>query len=127
MSLLVTAVFVYLVPLVPAWLYSKGVYSLDLFFMLFVAVMYLALQALILFGFPLYYAQDKKSHMTGFRILLYALGWEVVLMALVTVLMVALSEPQYNYDILDDIDWEALQGEMDDTSVDADINVDVAE
>jgi hypothetical protein len=109
MSILVTAVIVYGFPLFTAWLYVNGVYALDLFLLGFILVLFLSLQALILFGFPLFYAQDKKSHMTGFQILLYALGWMIVLVGLLSVLAVGLTEPEMDYSFMDDFDFGAIE------------------
>jgi len=109
MSILVTALVVYGFPLFTAWLYINGVYALDLFLLAFIIVMFLALQALILFGFPIFYAQDKKSHMTGFQILLYALGWMIVIVGVVSVIIVGLNEPTDYTDILEDFDFGALE------------------
>lgn len=102
MSLLVTALIVYGFPIFSSWLYMNGIYQLDLFLIAFTMILFLSLQALILFGFPLYYAQDKKSHMTGFRILLYALGWMVVLVGIIAYLTVAFKGQDYSsYDMSD--------------------------
>ena len=86
MSLLATAIIAYVPPLVVQSLYANGVAHLELFFFLMCIVVFLAVQGLILFGFPLYYAQDKKSHMTGFQILVYAIVWMLVIFFLVTAL-----------------------------------------
>lgn len=90
MSLLATAIIAYVPPLVVQFLYTSGVAHLELFFFLMCIVVFLAVQGLILFGFPIYYAQDKKSHMTGFQILVYALLWMVGIFLLVTILSSAL-------------------------------------
>ncbi len=82
MSLLTTGTVVYIMPFFGMWLNLHGVYALDLFLLAFAMVFFLAIQGLLLFGFPLYYAQDKKSHMTGLQILVYALLWMVVLVGL---------------------------------------------
>ena len=110
MSILVTAVVVYGFPIFTAWLYVNGVYALDLFLLGFILILFLSLQALILFGFPLFYAQDKKCHMTGFQILLYALGGMILLVALISVLAVGMSEPEDDYSFLDDFDFGAIEG-----------------
>lgn len=80
LSLLSMAVITYVLPMGGAWLNNNGVTELDLFYTAFIFIMLLATQALILFGFPLYYARDQKSHMTGFRILLASMFWMVVMM-----------------------------------------------
>lgn len=90
MSLLATAIIAYVPPLVVQFLYTSGVAHLELFFFLMCIVVFLAVQGLILFGFPIYYAQDKKSHMTGFQILVYALLWMLGIFLLVTILSSAL-------------------------------------
>lgn len=109
MSILVTAIAVYLFPLVTAWLYTNGIYTLDMFLLIFVMTLYVAVQALILFGFPLYYAQDKKCHMTGFRILLYALAWEFLLVALVCVLTVLIGGRSMDSTYLQDYNLNGLE------------------
>lgn len=68
----------------------QGIFHLDFFLLGFMFTLFVSLQALLLFGFPLYYAQDKKSHMTGFQILLYALMWMVILVGVVILLFVVL-------------------------------------
>jgi hypothetical protein len=109
MSILVTAITVYAFPILTAWLYTKGVYSLDMFLLIFVVTMYISLQALILFGFPLFYAQDKKCHMTGFRILLYALGWELLIVLLVAVITALISGQSMEAYTIGDFDLDAIQ------------------
>ncbi len=110
MSILVSAILVYGFPLLTAWLYINGVYVLNLFLLAFGVTLFLALQGLILFGFPLYYAQDKKSHMTGFQILLYAVGWMIAIVGIVTLLAIAMTEQEDMYDVWDDYDFGALEG-----------------
>ena len=83
MSLLTTGVVGYLVPLFQAWMASNGVYTLDVFLLLFAVTVFFSVQGLLLFGFPLFYAQDKKSHMTGFQILIYALMWMMAIVLLI--------------------------------------------
>lgn len=90
MSVLSTAIIVYALPIFGAWLNVNGVFHLDLFLLAFAMVLFLAVQGLLLFGFPLYYAQDKKSHMTGFQILIYALMWMVLIVLLIGCLTVVL-------------------------------------
>lgn len=109
MSILVTAVTVYVFPLLTAWLYTRGVYSLDMFLLVFVMTMYFSLQALILFGFPLFYAQDKKCHMTGFRILLCALGFELVIVLLVAVLTAMIAGQSMESYTIGDFDLDAIE------------------
>lgn len=75
MSVLSTALVTYSLPHVSRWLLTKGLMELHFFVLITAAVIYLSIQGLLLFGFPLYYVQDKKSHMTGFQILLYTLLW----------------------------------------------------
>ena len=102
MSILVTAVVVYGFPQLSGWLYANGIYQLDLFLLAFVVILFLSAQGLILFGFPLYYAQDKKSHMTGFQILLYALGWMILLVGIIAYLTVVFKGQDYSsYDMSD--------------------------
>lgn len=86
MSMLLVAFVAFVPPQIIGYMYSVGIPQLELYFVLFNVVLFLSLQAFILFGFPLYYAQDKKSHMTGFQILLYALMWMVVLMSAVVLI-----------------------------------------
>lgn len=71
---------------------AQGIYQMDLFLIAAFLTIYLAVQGLLLFGFPLYYVQDKKSHMTGFQILVYTLLWSLVLIVLLSLLMVPLNE-----------------------------------
>lgn len=92
MSVLMVAVTVYLFPLYGVWLNHYGVYELDLFLLVVFAIVFLATQGLILFGFPLYYAQDKKSHMTGLQILVYALLFILVLVVLLGLLALPLKK-----------------------------------
>ncbi len=94
LSMLSMALITYVLPMVGAWLNSSGVTELDLFYTAFIFVFLMSTQALILFGFPLYYAQDQKSHMTGFRILLAALLWMVVLMAFTALVFVKMHQSQ---------------------------------
>jgi len=97
LSLLTTAMVVFIFPLFGAWLNTLGVYQLDVFLLACVFVVFCAIQGLLLFGFPLYYAQDKKSHMTGFRILCYSLMWMVAMVLLVGLLLIPMSQPSaYN-------------------------------
>ncbi len=88
LSMVSMAVITYVLPMVGAWLNASGVTELDLFYTAFIFVFLMSTQALILFGFPLYYAQDQKSHMTGFRILLSALMWMILLMAFTALIFV---------------------------------------
>jgi hypothetical protein len=62
-----------------AWLASHGIFALDALYTGFFVLAFFSLQGLLLFGFPLYYAQDQRSHMTGFRILLSTLLWMALL------------------------------------------------
>ncbi|MFA5792606.1 MAG: hypothetical protein WC897_01905 [Candidatus Gracilibacteria bacterium] len=104
LSMLVTAVTVFVFPLLGAWLNQNGVLSLDLFYLLFCVVFFCSLQGLILFGFPLYYAQDQKSHMTGFRILVCAVLWMILMMGLLAISMVTLQKQSLStaeYDMSD--------------------------
>jgi len=91
-SLLTMGVMCYVFPHFGAWLNNNGVYQLDLFLLVFFVTIFLAVQGLLLFGFPLYYAQDKKSHMTGFQILVYALMWMVGLVLAVSLVMIPLNK-----------------------------------
>ena len=89
-SLLSIAIITYIFPHLLNWLNDNGVIQMDLFLMVFFPVFILAIQGLLLFGFPLYYAQDKKSHMTGFQILVYALMWMLGLVLVCSIIMVQL-------------------------------------
>lgn len=84
----------YILPMVGAWLNANGVTELDLFYTAFIFVILMSTQALLLFGFPLYYAQDQKSHMTGFRILLATLLWMIVIMAFTALVFVKIHQSQ---------------------------------
>ncbi len=106
MSLLATAIIAYVPPLVVQFLYTSGVAHLELFFFLMCIVVFLAVQGLILFGFPIYYAQDKKSHMTGFQILVYAIIWMMGIFFLVTVLSSSLYDSNESVN-LDDLNLVA--------------------
>lgn len=86
MSLLITAIIAYVPPVILGFLYKNGIGNLELYFILFNVVLFLSLQALVLFGFPIYYAQDKKDHNTGFQVLLYGLMWMVILFVAVVLL-----------------------------------------
>ena len=92
LSLLSMAVVTYFFPMFGAWLNANGVTELDFFYTAFIFIFLMATQALLLFGFPLYYAQDQKSHMTGFRILLTTLMWMLVLMAFTALIFVKIRQ-----------------------------------
>lgn len=94
LSMLSMGIITYVLPMVGAWLNANGVTELDLFYTAFIFVFLMSVQALLLFGFPLYYAQDQKSHMTGFRILLSALMWMIVLMAFTALAFVKIDQSQ---------------------------------
>lgn len=91
-SVLTMALMTTIFPHFGAWLNNNGVYQLDLFLLVFFITIFLAVQGLLLFGFPLYYAQDKKSHMTGFQILLYALMWMVALVLVVSLIYIPINK-----------------------------------
>ncbi len=91
MSLLVSVILGYLVPAFQGWLAFNGIFHLDIFLLLSAATIFFASQGLILFGFPLYYAKDKKSHMTGFQILIYALLWMLAAVVVIGVVAVGLN------------------------------------
>lgn len=93
LSMISMAVAVIVLPMFGLWLNMNGVLQLDFFFTAFLFVFLCATQALILFGFPLYYAQDQKSHMTAFRILLSTMMWMLALMIFVGVLFVQFEKP----------------------------------
>jgi hypothetical protein len=94
LAMLSMGVVTYVLPMVGAWLNSNGVTELDLFYTAFIFVFLMSTQALLLFGFPLYYAQDQKSHMTGFRILLATLLWMLVLMAFTALVFVKIHQSE---------------------------------
>jgi len=114
MSLLVIGVLIYGFPYFGAWLNINGVHYLDLFLLAFVFTLFMSAQGLILFGFPLYYAKDKKSHMTGFKILLYAMTWMIVLVGLISAIAVTYERGQKSVDVVDTSDLEYL---IDDSAV----------
>ncbi|MBU0981256.1 hypothetical protein KKC94_01035 [Patescibacteria group bacterium] len=89
-SILVTVVMVYGLPLALALLSKYGVYHLNLFLLGLSTVIFLSVQGLLLFGFPLFYAQDKKSHMTGFQILTYSWIWMIVIALVIVAVSLAL-------------------------------------
>ncbi|OGJ46269.1 hypothetical protein A3J23_02995 [Candidatus Peregrinibacteria bacterium RIFCSPLOWO2_02_FULL_48_14] len=101
-SLLVTAFTVFVFPLFGAWLNVNGIYDLDLFLLVFFFTIFCSLQGLLLFGFPLFYAQDKKSHMTGFQIMIYTLAWMLILVLLMGAFLVPLkSQDTYTLEDLE--------------------------
>ncbi len=89
-------VVMYLIPLIMGWIHSQMVFSLDGLLLGFGVVLFLGVQGILLFGFPLHYAQDKKDNMTGFQIIVYELIWVTVIMAIATALSVALAQPAGN-------------------------------
>jgi hypothetical protein len=91
MSLLSSVIILTVGAFFSAWLYANLLFDLGTYLLMFGFTFFMAIQGLILFGFPLYYAQDKKSHMTGFQILIYALFWMVVIVGLLGLLGVMLS------------------------------------
>jgi hypothetical protein len=86
LSLLSSSILVYSFPLILEQLYQAGVFHLDLLLIAVWVTFFFSIQGLILFGFPLFYVQDKKSHMTGFQILVYALMWLFFLMLILMLL-----------------------------------------
>jgi hypothetical protein len=84
---------VVLLPMFGLWMNMNGVMQMDFFFTAFIFTFLCATQALILFGFPMYYAQDQKSHMTALRILLCTLMWMVALMVFMGALFVEFEKP----------------------------------
>lgn len=90
LSLLSMAVITFAFPRLGAWLNLSGIYHLDFFLLAFMFTLFSSIQGLLLFGFPLYYAQDKKCHMTGFQILLYSLMWMILIVLAVIILFVTL-------------------------------------
>lgn len=108
-SLLVSAIVVYIFPNLGAWLNMNSVFSLDLFLLVFMVVVFLSLQGLILFGFPLYYAQDKKSHMTGFQILLYAIMWMIIIVLVLSFIFVQMAKQDAQSFDLDDFAVEEIE------------------
>lgn len=92
-SMLSMGVSVILLPMFGLWMNMNGVMQLDFFFTAFIFVFLCATQALILFGFPMYYAQDQKSHMTSLRILICTLMWMVILMVFCGALFVEFEKP----------------------------------
>ncbi|MEK7145618.1 MAG: hypothetical protein AAB802_00350 [Patescibacteria group bacterium] len=89
-SLLTSVIVVYGMPLIVALLNRSGVFHLDLLMMAVSLVLFFSIQGLLLFGIPLSYAHDKKDHMTGFQILLYAWGWMVLMVGLIAILSLLL-------------------------------------
>lgn len=92
-SILFTGVFSSFALWFVQWMNGQGVYEMDLFLIAVFLVIYFAVQGLLLFGFPLYYVQDKKSHMTGFQILVYTLIWIMLFVFLASVLFLLLDAP----------------------------------
>ncbi len=110
-SLLSIAIITYIFPHLGGWLNDNGVVQMDFFLLVFFIILLLAIQGLLLFGFPLYYAQDKKSHMTGFQILVYTLMWMMGLVLICSVIMVQLyKQDAYTLDELTPtVDLEVTQ------------------
>ena len=117
-SMLVTAFTVFVLPLLGTYMNKNGVSSLDLFYLAFCITFFLSMQGLVLFGFPLYYAQDKKSHMTGFKILIFAILWMVLLTGALAVCAVKLQSVT-----VDDYSLEDMMGAQGDQDVPADTGV----
>lgn len=119
LSMLSMGIVTYVLPMGGAWLNSNGVTELDLFYTAFIFVFLMSTQALLLFGFPLYYAQDQKSHMTGFRILLATLLWMLVLMAFTALVFVKMHQSEMDSMSLDTYptmqDGGAMDAPMDTT------------
>lgn len=86
-SILFTGVFSSFALWFIKWMNAQGIYEMDLFLIAVFLTIYLAVQGLLLFGFPLYYVQDKKSHMTGFQILVYTLIWSMIFLGMLSCLM----------------------------------------
>ena len=93
-SLICMGITVVVLPMFGAWMNMNGVVQLDFFYTAFMFTFLCSTQALVLFGFPMYYVQDQKSHMTAFRILLSTLMWMVVLMAFMGFLFVQYEKPE---------------------------------
>lgn len=110
-SVLTMALMTYIFPHFGAWLNNNGVYQLDLFLLVFFVTVFLSVQGLLLFGFPLYYAQDKKSHMTGFQILLYTLMWMVLLVLAISLMMIPINKQNaYTLDeVTPNMEMEVIQ------------------
>ena len=90
MSILVSVILIYGLPFLLGFLRGNGVLQLDLYLIAMTITLFFSIQGLLLFGFPLFYAKDKKSHMTGFQILIYAQLWMLVMTAIIVVLSLAL-------------------------------------
>ena len=93
LSMISLALSVIVLPMFGLWMNLNNVTQLDFFFTAFIFVFLCSSQALILFGFPLYYAQDQKSHMTAFRILLSTLMWMLLLMLFAGAAYVQIEKP----------------------------------
>lgn len=93
LSMLSMAISVILLPMFGLWMNVHGVMQLDFFFTAFIFIFLCGTQALILFGFPMYYAQDQKSHMTSLRILLCTLMCMLALMVFVGAMFVEFEKP----------------------------------
>lgn len=92
MSVLTSVIIVYGVPMLAGLLNSWGLAHLDLYITVVGLVLFMAIQGLLLFGFPLFYANDKKDHMTGFQILVYTLLWILVISLVVILSSVGLTQ-----------------------------------
>ncbi len=80
LSFTALALNLFLLGLAGGYLSSIGLMQLAVFATAVLFILTLASQGLILFGFPLYYAQDQRSHMTGFRIILSTFMWMLLLL-----------------------------------------------
>ncbi len=70
-TLLADVLVAYGVPLLVGFLRVRGLSAMEPLIFSLALTFFLSFNALTLFAFPLYYTQDQKSHMTGFRILIH--------------------------------------------------------
>lgn len=78
MSVLASALIGYVSLALNAFLIIHGATEMSILLILTAITVFLAVQGLLLFGFPLYYVQDQKNHMTGFQILVFEVLWILV-------------------------------------------------
>jgi len=91
-SILSSVIIATVIPLVMILLQRAGIFHLDIFLTSLGVTLFFSVQGLLLFGFPLFYAQDKKSHMTGFQILIYTWFWMIIIAAVIILASLSLSQ-----------------------------------
>lgn len=90
-TLLSNVIIAYGVPLLIGFLRIRGLSSVEPLIFSLALTFFLSINGLTLFAFPLFYAQDQKSHMTGFRILLHTWFFLFILSLLTAFCSIVLS------------------------------------